>query len=139
MKLAIDMEQLIFAWQQDSPLSDYFLDNQTGSIVLSQRDLRDLDDLRDEIESSPGRFVYVPKLDAQRLELDLSDFIYTINDTKLRTLLEVAGEGHNKVSNWMILLRRHPEELERWREWQRQCTLERVRKWLAAHDIQPED
>src|SRR5690242_7555606 len=96
-KLQIDMDYLLFAWQDDSPDTAYYLDTDTGSVLLVQRDLDDVDELRDEIELQPSRYLYVAKPNPDQPELDLSDFIYTVNDAHLKDLLSVAYESVNKM------------------------------------------
>jgi hypothetical protein len=135
-KLTIDLEYLLFAWQDEAPQSAYYLDTETGSVVLIQRDLDEVDELRREIEVGGDRFVYLPKPDREQIELDLGDFIYTSSDAKLKAMLEVALESRDKIGTCKTLLSRYPEELKRWQEWRRKASLERVKKWLAAHDLE---
>jgi hypothetical protein len=135
-KLEIDVNYLLFAWQDDSPDTAYYLDSDTGSVVLVQRDLEDLDELREEIELHPNRFIYVPKPDPLQPELDLSDYIFTVADPELKAQLEVAAEGRDKFGSCKRILSERPEELARWKSWQEAAVKERVRKWLAAHDLE---
>lgn len=135
--LEMDFEYLVFAWQDDSPDTAYYLDSDTGSVILVQRDLEDVDDLREEIELQPSRFLYVPKPAPLQPELDLSDYIFTVADENLKAQLTVASEGHNRFNACKHILRQRPEELARWEKWKQDAVRERVRKWLAAHDLQP--
>jgi hypothetical protein len=137
-KLPIDLKYLVFAWQDESPDSAYYLDSDTGSVFLVQRDLDDLDDLKDEIELYPRRFLYVPKPDRERLELDLTDFIYTVGDQQIKAMLETALEGPNKFRDCKTIMSRLPGEVERFEKWRNDAASERVRKWLAAHDLEAE-
>ena len=135
-KLQIDLDYLIFAWQDESPDTAYYLDSDTGSVVLVQRDLSDLDDLRDEIELQPNRYLYVPKPSPEQVELDLTDFIYTISDAKLKSLLTVAFEGTNRLAACKTILKQQPAEAERWNQFRTQAVKERVRRWLAANNLE---
>lgn len=135
-KLHVDFEYLVFAWQDDSPDTAYYLDSDTGSVVLVQRDLDDVDELRDEIELHPNRYLYVPKPDPLQPQLDLSDYIYTVSDEHLKSQLETAAEGRDKFGDCKRILKQHPEELGRWEKWRQDAVKERVRKWLAAHNLQ---
>jgi len=134
-KLNIDLDYLLFAWQDDSQQSSYYLDTDTGSVVLVTRDLDDLDELRQEIELQPARFLYVPKLSDDQKLLDLTDFIFTVPDQKLKAMMEVACEGRDPFGACRTIMGQHPEELARWKTWQQDAAKERVRKWLAAHDL----
>ncbi len=135
-KLQLDQEYLIFAWQDDSPDTAYYLDSDTGSVLLVQRDLDDVDELRDEIELQPARYLYVPKADPNEVVLDLSDFIFTVADEKVKGLLSVAYESPKKLAACKTILSQHPQELKRWEGFRKDAVKERVRRWLAANDIE---
>lgn len=135
-KLEIDFEYLVFAWQDDSPDTAYYLDSDTGSVVLVQQDLDDLDELRQDIELQPNRYLYVPKQDPLQPELDLQDYIYTVTDADLKSQLTVASESRDKFGSCKQILKQNPDELARWEKWQTDAVRERVRKWLAAHNLQ---
>jgi hypothetical protein len=135
-QLEIDLNYLCWAWQDDSPDTAYYLDSDTGSVVLVQRDLEDLDELREEIELQPNRYLYVPKPDPLQPGLDLSDYIFTVGQPDLKQRLEVAQQGRDKFVSCKKILQEHPEELARWEKWQQDAIRERVRKWLHAHNLQ---
>ena len=134
-ELEIDIDYLLFAWQDDSPDSAYYLDSDTGSVLLVQRDLDDLDGLRDEIELQPNRFLYVPKPDPEQVEFDLGDFIPTVADAHLKDILSMAFESPNKLAACKGLLAKHGDELQRWEKFRQDAVRERVRRWLAANNI----
>ena len=130
------MNYLLFAWQDDGPDSAYYLDTDTGSVLLVQRDLDDLDELRQEIELQPARFLYVPKASVEHLLLDLTDFIYTIADEKLKAMMTVALESGDRVGACALILGKYPAEMDRWKRFRGDAASERVRKWLNAHDLE---
>lgn len=135
-QLEIDFNYLLFAWEDDSLDAQYYLDSDTGSVVLVQRDLEDLDELREDIELHPNRFLYVPKQNPEHIKLDLSDFIFTVSDANLKMLLQAAFDATNYFDSCKRILREHPTELARWEQWKSDAARERIRKWLAAHDLQ---
>lgn len=135
-KLQVDLEYLLFAWQDESPDSAYYLDSETGSVLLVQRDLDELDELKDAIELQPNRYLYVPKPDPSQLPMDLSDFIFTVADRHLKDLLSVAYEGTNRLAACKSILAKQPDELKRWEAFRKDAVRERVRRWLAANDIE---
>lgn len=136
-KLQLDFEYLVFAWEDDSPDTSYYLDSETGSVILVQEDLEDLGDIKDEIELQPARFLYVPKPDHDRLVLDLGDFVYSVPDAGLQQQLQTAFEGTNKFWACTDILKKHPEEMNRWKQWRNNAARERAKRWLAAHNIEP--
>lgn len=136
-KLILDFEYLVFAWEDNSHDSAYYLDSETGSVVLVQADLDDVDEIREDIEMHPNRFLYVPKPDNERLLLDLSDFIFTVSDESIKKQLQTAYEGSNQFRSCTDILNKHPEEMQRWKKWRHEAARERAKKWLTAHNIEP--
>ena len=137
-QLVIDINYLIFAFRDNSEESQYYLDRETGSVLLVQPDLDDIDELRHEIECQANRYIFVPKPNMEQAELDLYDFIHTVDDNHLKSLLIVASEANNKIHSCERLLAKHPNELKRWQDFVSLQTKSRVKKWLAANNIELE-
>lgn len=136
-KLFVDIDQLVFAWQDATPENAYYLDLDTGSVILVCPELDDIDDLRDEIESEPGRFLFLPKEDPQKIELDMTDFVVAVTDEKLKQSLLEAMERRITYETMEQLLKEEPRERQRLKDWQKLNARQRVFKWLAAHAIEP--
>ena len=135
MELKIDMDALAFAWEDPASDSTYYLDTDTGSIVMVRPDLEDVGELREEIELQPNRFLFIPKPKPNHVELDLSDFCFTLSDAKLKTILEMAMESPNKYAAVRSVLQKAPEEWERWEDWKKQSSRQRALRWLEAQDV----
>lgn len=137
IELKLDMDELSFAWEDPSSDCTYYLDSDTGSIVMVRPDLDDVSDLREEIELQPNRFIFIPKPKPNQVELDLSDFCFTLTDTKLKSILEMAMESPNKYSAVRSVLQKVPGEWERWEDWKKQSARQRALRWLEAQGIKP--
>ena len=131
----IDMDYLIFAWQDESPDSVYYLDKQTGDVELVQQGLIDLDELTDEIEMNRERYLYVPKPQPTELREDINLFAESVTDPDLCRLLPVALEAPNVLPALKKVLAAAPAELTRWEEFRTRRVRERVEKWLAANFV----
>jgi hypothetical protein len=134
--LAIDINYLLFAWQDSSEDSQYYLDIETGSVLLLQPDLDDINELMKEIEFHPNRYLYIPKPNVEQSELDLFDFIHTVEDGHLKSLLLIAAETKDKIYSCRNLLAKYPHELKRWQDFVSLQTISRIKKWLKANNIQ---
>lgn len=134
-QLAIDLAELAYAWEDPSSDSNYYLDIETGSIILVRPDLDDVGELRGEIELEPQRYLFVPKPKENQLELDLSDFVSRLTDTKLKSMIEVAMEAPNRYAALRTVLQKFPDEWERWQDWKKQSGRQRALRWLEAHEI----
>lgn len=131
----IDMNYLIFAWQDECQDHAYYLDIETGCVELVEPDLIDLDDLTDEIERNRERYLYVPKPDPSELRGDLEDFTATVGAPELARLLPVALEAPDIQAACRKVLSRNPVELERWEKFRTERVQKRIERWLRANFV----
>lgn len=136
-ELQIDLAELTFAWEDPTSDSTYYLDLDTGSIIMVRPDLDDVSEIRSDIEMEPERYLFVPKPKDNQLELDLSDFACRLSDPKQRSLIEMAMESPNKYAALRSVLQKFPGEWERWEEWKKQSGRQRALRWLEAQEIKP--
>lgn len=136
-ELELDMAELAFAWEDPSSDSSYYLDLDTGSIIMVRPELDDVSEIRAEIEMEPDRYLFIPKPQANQLELDLADFVFTITDAKLKSMVELAMEAPNKYASLRAVLQKAPGEWERWEDWKKQSGRQRALRWLEANQIKP--
>ena len=134
-ELELDMAQLAFAWEDPAADSHYYLDVETGSVIMVRPDLDDISEIRSEIEMEPDRFLFIPKPKDNQLELDLTDFTFTITDEKEKSMVELAMEAPNKYASLRAILQKFPGEWERWEEWKKQSGRQRALRWLEANEI----
>lgn len=135
--LDIDLADLAFAFEDHASDSSYYLDLDTGSIIMVRPELDDVSEIRGDIELEPDRFLFVPKPKANQIELDLQDFTFTIKDAKLKSMVELAMEAANKYAALRSVLQKGEGEWERWEEWKKQSSRQRALRWLEAHEINP--
>jgi hypothetical protein len=136
-ELDLDFDDLAFAWEDPSSDSNYYLDLDTGSIIMVRPDLEDVGSLRREIELEPDRYVFIPKPNANQLDLDLKDFAFRITDSNLKSMVELAMESPNKFAALRSVLQKVPGEWEKWEAWRKETARQRALRWLEAHDIKP--
>ncbi|MBX9667989.1 MAG: UPF0158 family protein [Candidatus Obscuribacterales bacterium] len=134
-KIAIDMEQLVFSFEDDCQDNVYYLDLENGEIRLVHRSLTDLRDLTDEIETDHERFLYVPKPDPKKLKEDLRDFIDTVDDDKTKILLDVAMDSPHALSGFRKILQDKEGNSDKLKAFLAGRTRLRVRQWLEANSI----
>ena len=134
-ELDVDLAQLAFAFEDPLPDSHYYLDLDTGSLLLIRPELDDVAELREDVETENARYLYVPKPALNQIELDLTDFLLTISDEKLKLLLPVAMEARDKFSACRSLLSQFPGQLDKWQEWRQQGARQRALRWLEAQSI----
>jgi len=131
----IDMDYLLFAWQDDSPDNAYYLDLHSGCVELVQRGLLDLKELTERIELNRRRYLYVPKPDYGRAKKELIAFLDSITNPDIVRLLPVVLESPDPFGASKSVLGKHPDELKRWEEFRVQRVRNQVEEWLAANFI----
>jgi hypothetical protein len=134
-ELELNFDDLSFAFEDPASDSSYYLDLDTGSIIMVRHDLDDVSDLRGQIELEPERYVFIPKPNENQLELDVQDFAFRVTDPKLKSMIELALESPNKYASLRAVLQKFPGEMENWQEWKKQGARQRALRWLEAHDI----
>lgn len=135
-ELDVDLDELSFAWQDPASQSSYYLDIDTGSVILVCPELDDLGELRSEIELQPDRYLFVPKPSVKQLELDLMDFVYALDDPKIKSIVEVALESPNKLKAAEAALSQSGL-ISRWQDWIKQSSRQRALRWLEAQGLRP--
>ncbi len=135
IKIPIDMDQLVFSFEDECQDNVYYLDLENGEIRLVHRSLSDLRDLTDEIETDHDRFLYVPKPDPKKLKEDLRDFIDTVDDDKTKILLDVAMDSPHALSGFRKILQDKEGSSEKIKAFLAGRTRLRVRQWLEANCI----
>lgn len=136
MKLHIDMEQLVYSFEDESQDNRYYLDRDTGDIRLVHQGLHELRDLTDEIEIERERFLYIPKPDPKKQKDDLRDFIDTVDDDKTKMLLDVAMESPHVLAGFKKILSANPDGESSLKAFLEGRTRLRVRQWLSANFVE---
>ena len=133
-KVRVDFEELRFAMEDATDEHSYFLDTESGELILvselfeeeeRERQLATID------AAEPGRFLTVPRADSREGYADMRDFIDTVGDAHVRELLDVAIQGRGAFRRFKDVLARHPDEQKRWFAFQAARQDARTREWLA--------
>jgi len=67
----------------------------------------------------------------------IAHFARTIDDPRLRELLEVALDGRGAFRRFKDVLARWPKERERWFAFHDECLRNAMLDWLTEHEIEP--
>ncbi len=139
-RIRVDLQDLRFAMEDASYEHRYFLDTETGEVILVSEMLDDEEAQRQvaEIdEAEPGRYLQVPHADSREGYDDMQDFIDTVSDEHLQELLNVATQGRGAFRRFKDVLAGHPAEQQRWFDFQAARLDARAREWLAEEGCEP--
>lgn len=137
----VDFEELRFTMEDASYEHQYFLDTETGEVILDSEDDDDEEStqrLEAIGEAEPGRYLQVPRAESSDGYEDMQEFIDTVSDKPLQQLLEVAIHGKAALSRFKDVLARYPAEQQRWFAFQMERLDTRVREWLADEGVRSE-
>jgi Uncharacterised protein family (UPF0158) len=140
-RVRVDFEELRFAMEDASYEHQYFLDTETGEVILiSEYDDDEESTQRLEAidEAEPGRYLPVPRAESSDGYQDMQEFIDTVSDKQLQQLLEVAIHGKGAFRRFKDVLARDPAEQQRWFAFQMERLDTRVREWLADEGVRSE-
>ncbi len=153
-KLPIDWSELLLAWETASPEINYYLDLETGEVVMVTGEAEHyLDEVLDEpledwmeemlqqarqVEEGYGtRYVSVPKADSREGYRDMEDFIATVRDQRLQERLERAIAGRGAFRRFKDVLAEYPDERARWFAFKERRNQERALEWLESIGVEP--
>lgn len=89
----------------------------------------------DEDDDFEERYLSIPNLGSQVSFEDMEDFIETVKDSNLKSLLELAIHNNKPFANFKSVIK-GSEEIDNWYEFSEKCREERVLNWLEKNSIE---
>lgn len=125
---AIDLDDLADAFADASPVMPYFLDRDTGEILLVADALGFIDAERQRLAMAeePRRFVPIPPLSPRWRDDVMDAFLDEIEDDALIERLETALDRPDPVKAWNVII----GEDHDWIRFVRMKTRQRAEEWL---------
>ncbi len=153
-QLKVDMATLEGAFEDASWEHSYFLDLETGQVIMLTDDMfgyvegppdYPLPDWQQEwveqaeaVEAGYGtRYIRIPEADSHAAYDDMEAFITTVQDPHLTELLWVAIEGRGAFGRFKGVLATHPRERERWFDFKDERLRQRILDWLKFEGVEP--
>jgi hypothetical protein len=138
-KLKIDLSELELAFDNSSWEAEYYLDRETGDIILIGSMITDITGITQQIEdvSNRERYLQVPHADSREEHSNMERFAASVQDTALRQRLDVALKGKGAFRRFKDALLDYPSERERWFRFQADRVQQRILDWLDSEDIEP--
>jgi len=138
MGLAREMEvawdELIDAFLNDDPQLLYFLDRATGEVFSVPDDYED-EAFWQQINTNTDQFLLIPGFDYDQERLLVHEFIKSLPDKGLKSVLERTFVGKNSYGKVEEILSFYPDELETFFALKDEMINNTIRSWLEEHDI----
>ena len=132
--IEISWDELLNAFTNGPGDHIYFLDKMTGEIFFVSAALQD-DDLWRQIETNQERFLEIPQFDLRGEKQIVSNFINTIKDTNLKTLLNGFQSGRKPYGKLDDILEFYPEDRIKLTELKDDFLSLRMKNWLEEHNL----
>ena len=140
-KLKINMDELIFALEDQSYETEHFLDLKTGeTVMLVDSDFIDEDDdLRESIENEPERYLFIDPVNSGESYQIMEDFLNQLScNDEVISDLQNALYHSKSFKRFKDALSNYPEIREDWFKFHNQEMKETAKRWLEYNDIDAE-
>ncbi|MEO8612527.1 MAG: UPF0158 family protein [Chloroflexota bacterium] len=138
-KLKVNLSDLEEAFENASWEAEYYLDRETGEVILISSMITDSDGITQQLKdvADNGRYLPIPHALPRDGYRDMERFIETVKDTGLHALLSAAINGKGAFRRFKDVLHDYLQERERWFRFQADRVQQRVLEWLDSEDIEP--
>ncbi len=137
-EMEIVWDELMDAFMNTNPDIIFFLDRSTGEIFFVPDDYDD-ETFWQEIEANEDQFLQIPGFDYEQERLLLHEFIRSLPEGPLRSVLERTFAGKSSYGKMEDILSFYPDELEAYYALKDEMLNTRIRSWLEEHDIYSPD
>ncbi len=140
-KLTIDFAELLFAMEDtDNGLGEpveYYLDTETGDILLIHEDLDDAEEVRELIESGLGeRFRLIEPLESRDRFRIMENFVLSLPESRLKTRLSDALSRNKPFRHFRDIVQEDLAVRDQWFTFQNQALAQHARDLLASLGIE---
>ena len=146
-RVPIDWLDLEMAFETRLDDSASYLDLRTGKVHFVPTSSFDEDTAGDgedilseeavDAGLAEGWLLHVEPLESHEEYDWMVQFAGSVEESRLRELLEVALDGRGAFRRFKDVLARWPQERERWHAFRDECARNAMLEWLAAHEIEP--
>ena len=143
-QVPVDWLDLEMAFETHAEDSASVLDLRTGKVHFVPFDEEVLADAEEAMSEetadrglAEGWLVRVDPLESHDEYDWMAQFAASVDDHRLRELLDVALDGRGAFRRFKDVLARWPKERERWFKFRDQCLWDAMQEWLAENEIEP--
>lgn len=132
MSVRVDLDELTEAFADASPKLNYYVDRETGEVVLVSDTLGFIEAglQRVEMGKSPGRYLPVPVAGLNQFTEDLESFIDELDDEATQESLEELLDAPDPIKSLASYLTDHEEIATAWANYRHACFRDRAKRWL---------
>lgn len=135
--LAAAVSRLIMALESQAECGEFFLDKNSGEIILiSDYTDDDADAKRQQLDEEPDRFLYIQPIASHVGWGIMDDFVQSLKNRDAQEVLERALNGRKSFRSFKDELLRFPDIREQWFAHHTSRMTEIARDWLEDNSIE---
>lgn len=137
MTVVVDLDALMDAFADASPALDYFVDRETGEVILVSETLGFIEAglQRAQIAEDPGRYLKIPVSGLDELIADLDLYIDDLDDETTRERLDALLDAPDPAAALTVYLARHGDIAGAWAAHRRDRMRDRALRWLRENGL----
>lgn len=141
MKLNIDFEELVEAYEDSSVEHVYHIDIKNNEIIYYNDALGEPETVKEKLDScsDDDRYIYIPPRLPQHEFFIMETFVYTIDDFNVAEKFHKALERKKPFRNFKEMLHEYPKLRKKWFEYNRNTIKNETINWLCEHNIELEN
>ena len=141
MKLDVDFEELIDAFEDSSVSHVYHIDTKKSELIYYNNGIGKPEGVKEKLDScsDDDRYLYIPPRLPKHNFYVMEMFVYSIEDFNVAEKFHDALERKKPFRNFKELLHEHPKLREKWFEYKRNNIKNETINWLCEHDIELEN
>ena len=135
--LTLRADDLIMAFEDSDWAMRHFFDRQTGEVlILFEAGLGDSEEVAEQIEAEPDRYVWIEPVPSSVGYEVMSDFVESLPESKVRRDLAHTLEQRKPFRRFKDALLNHPSIREDWFRFHEQAFIKIIEEWLDDHNIE---
>ncbi len=138
MKLNIDFEELVDAFEDSSVIHVYHIDTKKSELIYYNDALGEPETVKEKLDtcSDDDHYIYLPPRLPQHDFYIMEMFAYEINDFDIAEKFHNVLEGKKPFRNFQEILHEHPKLREKWFKYKHKTIKNETINWLCEHNIE---
>lgn len=133
--LTIRADELVMAFEDNSPGVQWYLDVQTGEVFPIFEDNAEEEDL-ERLEAEPKQFLEIDPMPSRVGCQIMWDFVETLREGTIRQELERALDKKHPFRRFKDVLLNYPDTQEDWFRFHEQAFMSIIQEWLADQGLE---
>ncbi len=136
----IDTDELIFAMEHSDPEIEYFLDRETGEILMLSSPMYSGTDegLEEKLENDPGRYIHIDPIPSSVSWEVMADFNESLPESGAKAELAGAIQRNHSFRRFKDTLLAYPKIRQEWFRFHGSALTKLAEEWLEEAGIEAE-